>query len=59
VIVWAHNSHSGDARHTDMGQSRGVLNIGQLAREHSHATFVALTFQPFGALVLLLSLAFD
>jgi hypothetical protein len=42
-----------------MGQSRGELNIGQLAREHSHATFVTLTFQPFGALVLLLSLALD
>ena len=34
AIVWAHNSHIGDARHTDMGQNRGELNIGQLAREH-------------------------
>jgi erythromycin esterase-like protein len=33
AIVWAHNSHIGDARHTDMGMSRGELNIGQLARE--------------------------
>ncbi|KFG90875.1 Protein-L-isoaspartate O-methyltransferase [Sphingobium herbicidovorans NBRC 16415] len=33
AIVWAHNSHIGDARHTDMGQSRDELNIGQLARE--------------------------
>lgn len=33
AIVWAHNSHIGDARHTDMGMSRGELNIGQLCRE--------------------------
>ena len=33
AIVWAHNSHIGDARHTDMGKSREELNIGQLARE--------------------------
>jgi erythromycin esterase-like protein len=34
AIVWAHNSHIGDARFTDMGISRGELNIGQLCREH-------------------------
>jgi protein-L-isoaspartate(D-aspartate) O-methyltransferase len=33
AIVWAHNSHIGDARHTDMGITRGELNIGQLCRE--------------------------
>lgn len=32
VIVWAHNSHLGDARATQMGD-RGELNLGQLARE--------------------------
>ena len=32
AVVWAHNSHIGDARHTDMGQ-RGEHNIGQLCRE--------------------------
>jgi erythromycin esterase-like protein len=31
-VVWAHNSHVGDARATEMGK-RGELNIGQLARE--------------------------
>lgn len=31
-IVWAHNSHLGDARATDMG-ARGELNLGQLCRE--------------------------
>ncbi len=33
VVVWAHNSHIGDARFTDMGRTRGELNIGQLCRE--------------------------
>ncbi|MGE5722641.1 MAG: protein-L-isoaspartate(D-aspartate) O-methyltransferase, partial [Sphingomonadales bacterium] len=33
AIVWAHNSHIGDASHTEMGQVREELNIGQLCRE--------------------------
>ena len=33
AVVWAHNSHIGDARHTEMGQVRGEHNIGQLCRE--------------------------
>lgn len=32
VVVWAHNSHIGDARATEMSW-RGELNIGQLVRE--------------------------
>jgi erythromycin esterase-like protein len=32
VVVWAHNSHLGDARATELGAS-GELNLGQLARE--------------------------
>jgi protein-L-isoaspartate(D-aspartate) O-methyltransferase len=32
AVVWAHNSHVGDASATEMG-SRGELNIGQLSRE--------------------------
>lgn len=32
VVVWAHNSHLGDARTTEMG-ARGELNVGQLVRE--------------------------
>ena len=32
AVVWAHNSHLGDARFTDMAR-RGELNLGQLARE--------------------------
>jgi len=33
VVVWAHNSHIGDASATEMS-ARGELNIGQLCREH-------------------------
>jgi erythromycin esterase-like protein len=33
IVVWAHNSHLGDARATEMGWRRGELNLGQLARE--------------------------
>jgi erythromycin esterase-like protein len=32
-IVWEHNTHIGDARFTDMAGD-GMVNIGQLAREH-------------------------
>ena len=33
AVVWAHNSHIGDARFTEMGSERGELNIGQLCRQ--------------------------
>lgn len=33
VVVWAHNSHLGDARATEMSQ-RGELNLGQLVRQN-------------------------
>ncbi|SOD41392.1 erythromycin esterase family protein [Nitrosovibrio sp. Nv4] len=33
IIVWAHNSHLGNAAATDMGQ-RGEVNIGQLVSEN-------------------------
>src|SRR4030095_14055390 len=32
VVVWAHNSHLGNARATQMGE-RGEFNLGQLVRE--------------------------
>jgi erythromycin esterase-like protein len=37
AIVWAHNSHIGNAAHTDMGQRRGELNIGQLCKDRFDA----------------------
>jgi protein-L-isoaspartate(D-aspartate) O-methyltransferase len=33
AVVWAHNSHIGDARYTEMGTVRAELNLGQLCRE--------------------------
>jgi protein-L-isoaspartate(D-aspartate) O-methyltransferase len=33
AVVWAHNSHIGNAAATEMGR-RGEYNIGQLCREH-------------------------
>jgi protein-L-isoaspartate(D-aspartate) O-methyltransferase len=33
AVVWAHNSHIGDASKTEMGLVREELNIGQLCRE--------------------------
>jgi erythromycin esterase-like protein len=32
IVIWAHNSHLGDARATAMGE-RGEWNVGQLVRE--------------------------
>jgi len=32
-IVWAHNTHVGDAQFTDMA-GEGMVNLGELAREH-------------------------
>ena len=32
VVVWAHNSHLGDARATEVA-AHGQLNVGQLVRE--------------------------
>jgi erythromycin esterase-like protein len=37
AIVWAHNSHIGNAAFTEMGQHRGELNIGQLVKERFDA----------------------
>jgi protein-L-isoaspartate(D-aspartate) O-methyltransferase len=33
AVVWAHNSHIGNAAATDMGKARDEINIGQLCRE--------------------------
>ncbi|HEY8505765.1 MAG TPA: erythromycin esterase family protein, partial [Gemmataceae bacterium] len=41
AIVWAHNTHVGDARFTDMADD-GMVNLGQLARETHGANDVAL-----------------
>lgn len=41
AIVWAHNTHIGDARYTDM-QDAGMYNIGGLSREAFGADEVVL-----------------
>ena len=46
VVVWAHNSHLGDARATEMGQS-GELNVGQLVREEYGAKAVLVGFTTY------------
>ena len=38
IIIWAHNSHVGDARATEMSE-RGEVNIGQLVREQHTDTY--------------------
>jgi erythromycin esterase-like protein len=44
IVVWAHNSHLGDARATEVSE-RGELNVGQLVRERygASAVLVGLT----------------
>lgn len=42
AVVWAHNSHCGDARYTAMGLRRREVNIGQLCRETFGEENVAL-----------------
>ncbi|MFN2637132.1 MAG: erythromycin esterase family protein [Gemmatimonadaceae bacterium] len=43
IVVWAHNSHLGDARATEMGR-QGELNLGQLIRQkYEDAVLVGFT----------------
>lgn len=50
VVVWAHNSHVGDARSTEMTQ-RGELNIGQLMRERHGGDVVNVGFTTYSGTV--------
>ena len=43
LVVWAHNSHLGDARATEMGHI-GELNVGQLARSRFGADAMLVGF---------------
>ncbi|MCF3934875.1 erythromycin esterase family protein [Acuticoccus sp. M5D2P5] len=43
IVVWAHNSHIGDARATEMGE-RGEWNIGSLVREAHGRSAVLIGF---------------
>jgi erythromycin esterase-like protein len=44
AVVWAHNSHIGDASKTEMGLVREELNIGQLCRERFGKEAVLIGF---------------
>jgi len=46
IAVWAHNSHLGDARATDMGSS-GEWNVGQLVRERCDGDAVLIGFTTY------------
>lgn len=46
IIVWAHNSHVGDARATEANE-RGEVNIGQLVREHHDEDTFLLGFSTY------------
>ena len=46
IVVWAHNSHLGDARATEMGD-HGELNVGQLVRERYAKDVLLLGFTTY------------
>jgi erythromycin esterase-like protein len=50
VVVWAHNSHVGDARATEMSQ-RGELNLGQLMAERHGRDAVSVGFTTYAGTV--------
>lgn len=50
VVVWAHNSHLGDARATEMGD-QGEWNVGQLARERYGRDVVSVGFTTYDGAV--------
>ena len=50
IVVWAHNSHVGDARATEMSH-RGERNIGQLTRERHGKGAVRIGFTTYDGTV--------
>jgi erythromycin esterase-like protein len=46
IVVWAHNSHLGDARATEMGR-QNELNLGQLVRERYQGAAFSLGFTTY------------
>jgi erythromycin esterase-like protein len=50
AVIWAHNSHLGDARATDLG-AIGELNVGQLIRERYGRESVLVGFTTYGGTV--------
>ena len=50
VVLWAHNSHLGDARATEMGAG-GELNVGQLVRQRHGRDAVLVGFLTYDGTV--------
>jgi erythromycin esterase-like protein len=50
IVVWAHNSHLGDARATEMAD-RGELNLGQLTRDRYGRDAVLVGFSTYSGTV--------
>lgn len=46
IVIWAHNSHVGDARATEMG-SQGEVNMGQLIKEQYDTDAYSIGFSTF------------
>lgn len=51
IVVWAHNSHIGDARATEIGKNRSEVNLGQLAREKYGSKVVLIGFLTYSGTV--------
>jgi erythromycin esterase-like protein len=50
IVVWAHNSHLGDARATELGR-HGELNVGQLVRERHGDSALLVGFTTYAGTV--------
>jgi len=50
IIIWAHNSHVGDARATEMSE-RGEFNLGQLIRERHEMDTYLIGFSTYAGTV--------
>ena len=46
IVIWAHNSHLGDARATEMGR-RGEVNVGQLVRQRHGGEAFSVGFSTY------------
>lgn len=51
IIIWAHNSHVGDARATEMSE-RNEINLGQIVRERFGETSFHLGFSTYSGTVM-------
>jgi erythromycin esterase-like protein len=51
VVMWSHNTHSGDARAT-FAAARGELNLGQLMKQRHGAAAYTVGFLTYGGTVL-------